>query len=64
MQILVIGGTLFIGREIVQRLSACWAFTPTSLEKARAAGVAWYETQPRRPVDYTFEDRLLATNAT
>jgi nucleoside-diphosphate-sugar epimerase len=35
--------------------------TPTSLDAALAAGFAWYQAQPRRPVDYTFEDRLLAS---
>ena len=37
--------------------------TPTSLEAALGASFAWYAAQPRRQVDYTFEDRLLATNA-
>jgi 2'-hydroxyisoflavone reductase len=36
--------------------------TPSGLEAALAASFAWYETQPRRPVDYTFEDRLLAAS--
>jgi nucleoside-diphosphate-sugar epimerase len=34
--------------------------TPTGLEAALAESFAWYEAQPRRAVDYTFEDRLLA----
>jgi nucleoside-diphosphate-sugar epimerase len=37
--------------------------TPTSLETALAAGFAWYQAQPRRPVDYSFEDRLLAAQS-
>jgi nucleoside-diphosphate-sugar epimerase len=34
--------------------------TPTDLDAALAAGFDWYRTQPRRTVDYSFEDRLLA----
>ncbi|HSJ08108.1 MAG TPA: SDR family oxidoreductase [Longimicrobiales bacterium] len=33
---------------------------PTPLRDALERGYAWYLTQPRRPVDYAFEDRLLA----
>ena len=36
---------------------------PTSLEPALREGFAWYQAQPRRRVDYTFEDRLLAASA-
>ena len=32
---------------------------PTPLDDALAAGYAWYKTQPARPRDYSFEDRLL-----
>lgn len=35
-------------------------FEPTSLDAALREGFAWYRTQSRRPVDYAFEDRLLA----
>jgi hypothetical protein len=35
---------------------------PTSLEAALGESFAWYQGQPRRKVDYTFEDRLLAAN--
>jgi hypothetical protein len=34
--------------------------TPTSIERAFVEGFAWYRQQPRRAVDYSFEDRLLA----
>jgi nucleoside-diphosphate-sugar epimerase len=34
--------------------------TPTPFETALRHGFAWYQTQPRRPVDYSLEDRLLA----
>lgn len=46
--------------EVVDKAAGVLAFTPTSLEKALEAGFAWYTTQPRRPVDYAFEDRLIA----
>jgi 2'-hydroxyisoflavone reductase len=36
-------------------------FTPTPLETALRAGYEWYLGQPRRPVDYSFEDRLLVS---
>lgn len=32
---------------------------PTPLETALRLGFEWYATQPRRPSDYAFEDRLL-----
>jgi hypothetical protein len=32
---------------------------PTPLNDALRAGFAWYQSQPRRSVDYAFEDRLL-----
>lgn len=34
---------------------------PTPLDEALRASYAWYRTQPRRAVDYTFEDGLLAS---
>jgi nucleoside-diphosphate-sugar epimerase len=34
--------------------------TPTPLDAGLRSSFAWYEAQPRRHVDYTFEDRLLA----
>lgn len=34
--------------------------TPAPLEEALSRGFAWYQTQPRRPVDYAFEERLIA----
>jgi hypothetical protein len=32
----------------------------TPLETALRKGFEWYRTQPRKPIDYSFEDRLLA----
>lgn len=67
------GGDLFTGNlyfgefldlpphtELVEKAPRLLGVVPTSLETALRAGFAWYETQPRRPVDYGFEDRLLA----
>jgi 2'-hydroxyisoflavone reductase len=34
---------------------------PTPLDAALRLSFEWYTTQPRRPVDYGFEDRLLAS---
>jgi 2'-hydroxyisoflavone reductase len=45
--------------SVVDRVSRVLGLTPTSLDAALHAGYAWYCTQPRRPVDYTFEDSLL-----
>lgn len=33
---------------------------PTPFETAILASFAWYRAQPRGPIDYTFEDSLLA----
>ncbi|MFN2316488.1 MAG: NAD-dependent epimerase/dehydratase family protein [Gemmatimonadales bacterium] len=41
----------------VARVLGC---QPTPLDEALRASYAWYQTQLRRPVDYTFEDGLLA----
>jgi nucleoside-diphosphate-sugar epimerase len=45
---------------IVEKAPRILGVTPTPLERALASGFAWHRTQPRRPVDYAFEDRLLA----
>jgi 2'-hydroxyisoflavone reductase len=67
------GGQVFMGHlyfgeyldlppltAVVEKAPRVLGVTPTSLEAALRAGFAWYETQPRRAVDYTFEDSLLA----
>lgn len=67
------GGRLFMGdlyfgemldlpphTSIVDKAARILDFTPTGLDEALGEGFAWYLEQPRRPVDYTFEDRLLA----
>jgi nucleoside-diphosphate-sugar epimerase len=52
---------LFPISQTVEKARRLLGFTPTPLETALAAGHAWYLTQPRRPVDYAFEDRLIAS---
>lgn len=34
--------------------------TPTPLEAALRAGFGWYQSQPRRPIDYALENQILA----
>jgi hypothetical protein len=46
--------------EVVAKAPRLLGVTPTSLEAALGSSFAWYELQPRRAVDYSFEDRLLA----
>ena len=46
--------------SVVEKAPRMLGVTPTKIEEAFAAGYAWYQTQPRRKVDYAFEDRLLA----
>jgi len=46
--------------EIVEKVTQVLGVTPTPLEAALEEGFRWYLSQARRPVDYAFEDRLLA----
>ncbi|HUF48176.1 MAG TPA: NAD-dependent epimerase/dehydratase family protein [Vicinamibacterales bacterium] len=46
--------------EVVEKTQRLLGVSPTPLRQALTAGFAWYRTQPQRPLDYTFEDRLLA----
>jgi 2'-hydroxyisoflavone reductase len=46
--------------SIVEKAPRMLGITPTKLDAALAESFAWYQTQPQRVVDYTFEDRLLA----
>jgi len=65
----LIGGDLYFGEyldlppitEVVEKAPRLLGMTPTPLDEALRATFAWYRTQPRRPVDYTFEDRLIGT---
>jgi nucleoside-diphosphate-sugar epimerase len=45
--------------SVIEKAPRMLGVTPTRMEDAFAAGYAWYQTQPRRTIDYTFEDRLL-----
>ena len=45
--------------SVIQKATQLLGVTPSSLETALAAGFAWYKQQPKRSIDYTFEDRLL-----
>jgi 2'-hydroxyisoflavone reductase len=47
--------------SVIEKAPRLLGMTPTGLETAFAESYAWYTTQPRRPVDYGFEDRLLAS---
>jgi 2'-hydroxyisoflavone reductase len=46
--------------SVVDKAARVLGVSPTPLDEALAIGFAWYREQPRRPVDYRFEDRLLA----
>lgn len=45
---------------VVEKVTRVLGVTPTPLEDALHRSYAWYLAQPRRPVDYAFEDRVLA----
>jgi len=67
----VIGGNLYFGEFLdlpahtsaLGKASRVLGVTATSLEAALGTSFAWYLTQPRRAVDYSFEDGLLAHHA-
>jgi 2'-hydroxyisoflavone reductase len=46
--------------SIVDKAPRVLGIEITDFETAVRAGFEWYRSQPRRPVDYAFEDRLLA----
>jgi 2'-hydroxyisoflavone reductase len=48
---------------VVEKATRILGVTPTTLETALGDSFKWYQDQPRRSVDYTFEDRLLALSA-
>ena len=67
------GGHAFTGRlyfgesldlpantSVIEEAPRILGVTPTRLDSALRVGFAWYQAQPQRRVDYTFEDRLLA----
>jgi nucleoside-diphosphate-sugar epimerase len=46
--------------EIVEQAPRVLGITPTPLDEALRIGFEWYRAQPRRLVDYSFEDRLVS----
>jgi 2'-hydroxyisoflavone reductase len=46
--------------SVIEKAPRLLGVTPTNIEAAFAESYAWYRAQPRRPIDYAFEDRLLA----
>jgi nucleoside-diphosphate-sugar epimerase len=64
----VFAGNLYFGEYLdlppittsIAKAERVLGFQPTPLDDALRTTYAWYLTQPRRKVDYTFEDRLLA----
>lgn len=64
----LLGANLYFGEyldlpphtEVVEKVTRLLGVTPTPLDVALRTGFDWYRTQPRRRVDYGFEDRLLA----
>lgn len=71
--ILAAGGDVFAGRlyfgeyldlppitQVVDKVTRLLGLTPMPFDEGLRRSFAWYQAQPRRPVDYTFEDRLLA----
>jgi nucleoside-diphosphate-sugar epimerase len=64
----LMGKTLYFGEfldlpplgSVIEKAPRVLGTSPTPLEAALRQSYAWYQAQPRRPVDYTFEDSLLA----
>jgi nucleoside-diphosphate-sugar epimerase len=46
--------------SVAEKAARVLGVTPTPFEAALGQGFAWYQAQPRRPIDYMFEDRLIA----
>lgn len=64
----LMGGSPYFGEyldlpplsSVIEKAPRVLGVTPTPLEEALRKGYAWYRQQPRRPVDYAFEDGLIA----
>ncbi|TVP43847.1 MAG: NAD-dependent epimerase/dehydratase family protein [Gemmatimonadales bacterium] len=64
----VMGENLYFGEvldmqpltSVVDKATRVLGVEPTPLDEALRSSFDWYREQPRRPVDYAFEDRLLA----
>jgi nucleoside-diphosphate-sugar epimerase len=46
--------------SVVEKAARILGVSPTPIERAFSEGFAWYTQQARRPIDYRFEDQLLA----
>ena len=65
----LIGPCLYFGEfldlpphtENVEKVQRVLGLVPSLLDAALVEGYAWYQTQPRRTIDYAWEDRLLAS---
>jgi hypothetical protein len=63
----VFAGTLYFGQyldlpshtSVIEKAPRVLSVTPTALDAALGESFEWYRAQPRRNVNYTFEDRLL-----
>jgi nucleoside-diphosphate-sugar epimerase len=44
---------------VVEKVTRILGVTPTPFLEALRHGYAWYRSQPRRPIDYSFEDQVL-----
>jgi nucleoside-diphosphate-sugar epimerase len=64
----LVGDNLYFGEYLdlppittqIDKARRILGFVPTPFEAALGVTRDWYLTQPRRPIDYSFEDRLLA----
>ena len=47
-------------RSVIGKAPRMLGVSPMPLDAALGRSFAWYQTQPRRPVEYSFEDALIA----
>lgn len=72
-EIVAAGGDVFAGRlyfgeyldlppitQVVDKVTRLLGLAPIDFDEGLRRSFAWYRAQPRRPVDYTFEDGLIA----
>jgi nucleoside-diphosphate-sugar epimerase len=48
--------------QVVEKATRLLGVTPIALEDGLRRGYEWYLTKPRRPIDYAFEERLVASS--
>jgi 2'-hydroxyisoflavone reductase len=64
----LLGGNLYFGEyldiapitQVTEKVTRVLAVTPISFDEGLRRSYEWYLAQPRRAVDYAFEDRVLA----